>query len=68
MARRDQSVGLGRKNTPQIRGTTQSVVYGTFIQVPSESHGSRGRHTQVYTHTFKEGCEYMHSKESYSHT
>lgn len=33
MAMRDQSLGLGRRNTPQVRGTTQSMVHGTFIQV-----------------------------------
>lgn len=31
MARRDQSLGLGRRNTPQVRGTTQSVARGTFM-------------------------------------
>lgn len=30
---RNQSLGLGGRNTPQIRGTTQSVVHGTRTQV-----------------------------------
>ena len=32
-ARRDQSLGLGKRNTPQVRGTTQSVVPGTPTEV-----------------------------------
>lgn len=43
MTRRDQSLGLGGRNPPQVRGTTQSAVHGTFIQVYPESDGSRGR-------------------------
>lgn len=75
---RNQSLGLGRRNTPQIRGTTQSVVHGTRTQVLRKVMCTHtGTHTwahkegceQPSTHIHREGglCTHMH-KEGHGHT
>lgn len=54
MARRDQSLGLGSRDTPQVRGTTQSVVHGTLTQVYTRvmcpQEGGVYAHGSTYTH------------------
>lgn len=69
MARRNQSLGLGRRNTAQIRGTTQSVMHGTLTQVYTRvtcvQRRVRCMQTGTYTYTYSEdGYEHMYSGES----
>ena len=62
---------MGRRNTPQVRGTTQSVVHGTLTQIytshmcPEEGgvYANRCTHTQA-----QEGCEHMYSQDIHAHT
>lgn len=59
MARRDQSLGVGRRDTPQVRATTQSVVHGTLILVYTRVTCVQRRvmfmHTDMHTHIFTGG-------------
>lgn len=56
MARKDPSLGLGSRDTPQVRGTTQSMVHGTLARVytrvtcPQEGgvHAHRSTHMQIH--------------------
>lgn len=72
MVRRNKSLGLGRRNTAQVRGTTQSVVHGTLTQVYTRitcPERVMCMQTGPYTYTYaEEGCEHMYAGESCTHT